>query len=324
MAVPAVVIVSVSVGAVPVPMSDSLRVLVDHLTPFRLDPPSQTNAIVWNIRLPRTVVAMLVGMILGIAGTVLQGSLRNPIADAQLIGLSSAGAVGGLTGFWLGYASGGPTVAIAAGAVAGVCGALCVLWLSSRVSGEPTRFILVGVGAGLALGALVAAASIAIHDPRIPDVAFWFFGGLGASTWEVAGALALAGAIVAIGVMPYARRLDILSLGHDAARHVGVNVGTTLIIVLGLIGLGVGASVGAAGSIGFVGLVAGRTAVAAVGPHHHLAIPASALAGGLMVALADVVGRIIGHGFEVPVGLVTAIIGGLYLVGLITRNRVPI
>ncbi|KAA3638449.1 MAG: iron ABC transporter permease [Armatimonadetes bacterium] len=318
------VIVSVSVGSVSVSISDSFRVLASHLLPIDVDVSPLADAIVWNIRMPRAIVALLTGAVLGVTGTVLQGSLKNPIADAQLVGLSSAAAVGALLGFWLGYASGGPTVAVAAGAVSGLLGALAVRWLAGKVGGEPSRFILVGIGAGLGLGALVATASIAIHDPRIPDVTFWFFGGLGAATWGVAGALAIAAMLTLGGIMPLARKLDVLSLGHEPARHVGVNVATTLAVVLALVGLGTGASVGAAGVVGFVGLVGGRVASRMVGPHHKHVIPASAFIGAVFVIGADVVGRIAGLGFEVPVGLITTVLGGAYLVWLIARNKVPV
>lgn len=318
------VIVSVSVGSVSVAVPDTLKVLAHHLLPLDLDVSPQVDAIIWNIRMPRVLVALLAGMILGLAGTVLQGSLKNPIADAQLVGLSSTAAVGALLGFWLGYASAGPTVAVGAGAIAGMTGALGVRWLSRQVGGDPSRFILVGIGFGLGLGALVAAASIAIHDPRIPDVTFWFFGGLGAATWPVVGALAIAAVVAIGGIMPFARRLDVLSLGHESARHVGVDVSSTLFMVLALVGLGVGATVGAGGVIGFVGLITGRIAPRVVGPHHRGTLPAAAFLGGLLTVIADVVGRVGGRGFEVPIGLITTTFGGAYLVWIIARNRIPV
>ena len=198
-----------------------------------------------------------------------------------------------------------------AGAGAGLVGAWIVQRLASKVGGEPTRFALVGIGAGLSLSALVAAASIAIHDPRVPGVAFWFFGGLGAATWPVAGVLAVAVAVSVGGVVPFSGRLDVLSLGHQPAKHVGVNVKRVLLGVgMTLIGLGVGASVGAAGVVGFVGLLGGRFALGLVGPHHRVAIPAAAFTGALFMTGADVIGRVGGRGFEVPVGLTTTVLGG--------------
>jgi iron complex transport system permease protein len=320
----AMIALAVSVGSVSISPTESLAVVLNHLLPLDIGSSVQADAIVWNIRMPRVIVAMLSGAMLGVAGAVLQGTLKNPIADPQLVGLSASASVGALLGFWLGYAAYGPAVAVIAGAGAGLVGAWIVQRLASKVGGEPTRFALVGIGAGLSLSALVAAASIAIHDPRVPGVAFWFFGGLGAATWPVAGVLAVAVAVSVGGVVPFSGRLDVLSLGHQPAKHVGVNVKRVLGVGMTLIGLGVGASVGAAGVVGFVGLLGGRFALGLVGPHHRVAIPAAAFTGALFMTGADVIGRVGGRGFEVPVGLTTTVLGGAYLVWLIARKRVPV
>lgn len=309
-------------GTVWISPNTVLSVIGDHLAPGSTEVPDPLDAIVWSIRMPRLLVAATAGVALGVAGTVLQGMFRNPIADAQLVGLSSFAAVGALAGFWLGYATAGPEIAVLAGAMAGVIGALGVRWMASRSGSDPGRFILVGIGVGLAVGAIVATASIAIHDPRIPDVTFWFFGGLGTATWSIALWLAVATAISVVGVLPFARRFDILSLGNDPARHVGVNVSAVVIVATAFVGLGVGASVGAIGVVGFVGLVAGRLAFEWVGPHHRFTIPLSGIVGATFVVIADLLGRLIGHGFEVPVGLITTVLGGVFLVSLLLRNRV--
>jgi len=320
----AAVVLGVSVGSTTVSFATALEVMLDHLLPGDLDTSAQADAIVWGIRMPRVLVALLAGAILGVAGTVLQGALRNPLADSQLVGLSAAASVGALSGYWIGYASSGSTVAILLGAAAGAVGAQAVWWLARRVGGEPTRFILVGIGMGLGLAALVATASIAIHDPRIPDVTFWFFGGLGAANWTVVAVVGFFAVVTVGGLFPFARMLDVLSLGHNAASHVGLNVGRVSAGALAFVGLGVGATVGAIGVVGFVGLVAGRVAFSTVGPQHRLAIPASAFTGAIFVALADTIGRVGGRGFEVPIGLITTVLGGAYLVYLITTRRLAV
>jgi iron complex transport system permease protein len=309
-------------GTVWISPSSVISVVGDHLVRGGADAPSQLDAIVWNIRMPRLVVAACAGMALGVAGTVLQGMFRNPIADPQLVGLSSFAAVGALVGFWFGYATVGPEVAVVAGAIAGLIGALGVRFIASRSGGDPGRFILVGIGVGLAVGAAVATASIAIHDPRIPDTTFWFFGGLSTATWPIAFWVALASAVSIAGVWPFARRFDIMSLGNDPARHIGVNVAAVVTVAAAFVGLGVGASVGAIGVVGFVGLVAARLGSDWVGPHHRSTIPVSGIVGATFVVTADLLGRLIGRGFEVPVGLITTIFGGVFLVALILRNKV--
>jgi iron complex transport system permease protein len=111
-------------------------------------------------------------------------------------------------------------------------------------------------------------------------------------------------------------------MGNDPARHVGVNVTSVVIIATAFVGLGIGASVGAIGVVAFVGLVAGRVAFELVGPHHRFTIPMSGVTGAVFVVTADLLGRLIGHGFEVPVGLITTVLGGAFLVSLILRNKV--
>jgi iron complex transport system permease protein len=318
----ATALLAVSVGTVSVSPADTLKVLADHLLPWDVETSASADAIVWNIRAPRVLVALLVGAVLGLAGTVLQGAFRNPIADAQLLGLSATGSVGALIGFWVGYASFGPAFAVLAGAVAGAIGAFSIRWLASNASGDPGRFVLVGIGFGLSVGAIVATASIAIHDPRVPDVSFWFFGGLSAATWPVVGWLFVISALCVAVILPFSRRLDILSLGHSSARHVGVNVAMVLLVTTTAVGAATGASVGAAGVIAFVGLVGGRVSAGLVGPHHKNTMVVSLFAGAVFVMAADVIGRLGGRGFEVPVGLITTIAGGAYLTWLIARNKV--
>ena len=169
-------------GAVSIGVDDVAAVLVNHLTPFELEQSASVDAIVWNIRMPRLVLAAAAGIALGVGGVTLQGTYRNPIVDPQLIGLSSIASIGAIAGFWLGYATVGPGIAIAAGVAAGVLGGLAIRHISDRAGGDTARFILIGIAIGLVVGALVATASVAIHDPRIPDISFWFFGGLGAQS----------------------------------------------------------------------------------------------------------------------------------------------
>ncbi len=316
--------VSLSVGAIWIAPWDVVSVMVDHLTPFKVATNAQTDAIVWNIRMPRMVVAAVVGAMLGAAGVVLQGSFRNPIIDAHLVGISAFGSVGALMGFWAGYATVGPHAAVVVAAATGLVGAWLVRRVGGRIAGVPSRFVLVGLASGLAVSAVVAAASIAIHDPRIPDVSFWFFGGLAGATWTTAGWLTLVVALSLAALFPLAGRLDVLALGESAARNIGVNVSVVLAIATSAVGIGVGASVGAAGVIAFVGLVSARVAVDAVGAAHRWSIVTATVLGSGFLVGADAVGRLAGGGFEIPVGLITTTFGGLYLARLVASGKVRV
>ena len=315
-------LIAVSVGTVAVNPMDTLQVLIDRMLPVDIETSRIADPIIWNIRLPRVVAALGAGAALGAAGATLQGLFRNPVADPYLVGMSSVSSIGVLLGLGLAWGTLGPIGGVLGGAIVGSIASGFVLVMARNTGGEPSRLILVGVGFGLAVSAVVAAASIAINDPRIPDVSFWFVGSLAASTWGTATwAVVLALVSVAV-IFPLTDRIDVMSLGTASASHLGVNVNRVATVALAAAGLGVGASVGAAGVVAFVGLMGGTIARSLVGPHHRRSLIAAAFAGATILIAADAIGRLIGGRFEVPVGLITAAIGGPYLVWLITRRSV--
>ncbi|MGI9585351.1 MAG: FecCD family ABC transporter permease [Acidimicrobiia bacterium] len=317
-----VAFVALSVGTVPISPVETLRILAERALGASLETSPVADPIVWNIRLPRILAAAGAGAALGLSGTLLQGLFRNKAADPQLVGLSAIGSVGVLVGLLAGWALWGPVAGVIGGAIVGVAGAGIIRALNRHSAGDPSRFILTGIGFGVSVGAIVAAASIAIHDPRIPDVSFWFFGGLAASTWGTAMwtiVIALVGFAV---VYPMRHDLDVLSLGSSSAQHVGLNVGFVTALSLAIAGLITGAAVGAAGVVAFVGLTAAQLARVVAGNHHRNTLIASAFVGASFLIAADMVGRLVGGRFEVPVGLVTAVVGGPFLVWLITTGRV--
>jgi iron complex transport system permease protein len=315
-------LLAVSVGTVTIAPSDTLRVLADRLLPGGVATSAIADPIIWNIRLPRVLAAFGAGAALGLGGATLQGLFRNPVADPQLVGVSSLGSIGVLVGLWVGWDAGGPLAGVVGGAVAGLLGSWIIRVLARTSEGDPSRFILTGIGFGVAISALVAGAAIALHDPRIPDTPFWFVGGLSASTWATATWTIAIALVAMMVVIRFADRMDVLSLGMPAARHLGIDVARVTLVCLLAAGAGVGASVGAAGVVAFVGLIGGHVATTIVGDHHRRLLPASLFVGGMFLMVADAVGRVVGGRFEVPVGLVTAAIGGPYLVWLITRRKV--
>jgi iron complex transport system permease protein len=316
-----VAFIALSVGTVTISPGDSIRVVADRLLFLDMEPSAIADPIVWNIRLPRVLAAAGAGAALALSGTLLQGLFRNNVADPQLVGLSAIGSIGVLTGLFIGWTAWGPVGGVIGGAAAGALGAGAIRALNRHSEGDASRFILTGIGFGVSVSAVVAAASIAIHDPRIPDVSFWFVGSLAASTWGTALWMLAIAAIGFSAVYPMRRHLDVMSLGLISAQHVGVNVARVMAISLAAAGLITGAAVGAAGVVAFVGLTAGHAARAIVGNHHRRTLLASAFIGATFLVAADMIGRLIGGRFEVPVGLVTAIVGGPYLVWLITSGR---
>lgn len=315
------VVVAVGVGNVWISPADTLRVLADHLLPIDIETSAIADPIVWNIRMPRAMTAVGVGAALGLGGVVLQGLYRNPVADPLLVGLTAVASIGVLGGVVIGWDAFGPVAAVIGGAIAGAIGAAAIRRVALVTEGEASRFILAGIGLGLALSAVLAGIAVALNDPRVPDLPFWFVGSLAAATWGTALWVTVTAIVAVAIVLPLAGRIDIMSLGAPAAAHLGVDVPRLGFIAMAAIGLGVGGAAGAAGAVAFVGLIAGFGARRLVGEHHHRSLVAGFFLGAMLLVVSDAIGRIVGGRFEIPIGLVTAAIGGPFLMWMIITRR---
>jgi iron complex transport system permease protein len=323
---------SATVGAVAIPVAktvaDALRATAQERTDLLQTGPL---AILWSIRLPRVVFAGLVGGALGMAGAALQGVFRNPLADPGLIGVSSGAALAAALTIVLGHAmwaSATPTLTIWVLPLAAFVGALAAVALlllaaRGRAVGAVTTMLLCGI----ALNALVAAATSVLTliatDSQLRSLSFWLLGSMGGATWHTLAALAPPIAL-ALCVLPrHARALDALLLGEAEARHVGIDVTRVTRHIIALAALAVGAAVAFAGLIGFVGLVVPHGMRLLIGPSHAALLRASALGGAVLLIAADTVGRTVVAPIEVPVGVVTALLGAplfLWFVGFRTRG----
>jgi iron complex transport system permease protein len=311
------VLVGLVVGEVSIPPAEAWRAFLGR---FGLGEGSDVEAVFWSIRMPRIVAGVLVGAALGAAGAALQGVYRNPMADPYLLGISSAAGLGVVVGIALTPAGGVPVLTMAVAAAAGAAFTLFTRRVS-RVTVDPARFILVGVALGIALLAWTVMFVFIWDSPRLPTFAYFVFGSLGAITWKaVWGALPfLLGGLALVAI--FTRELDLLALGDREARHLGVSVRRVVAAVLAGAGIAVGASVGLAGVIGFVGLLAPFVVRRWVGPSHRNLLPASALVGATAVVAADVLARLVAGPVEVPIGIVTAAFGGPILVWMLVRTR---
>lgn len=310
-----VLILSVGYGEYPISVFDVIKTLLG-LNTANLD----HNFVIYTLRLPRVITAFLVGMALAIAGTILQGLTRNPLAAPEIIGVE-AGA--GLVAVSLIVMF--PTIPISLLPISAFAGALItallVYSLSWNGGSSPIRFILVGIGIEAIAKALT---SLMITFGNIYDVSqalVWLAGSVYGRTWEHIQAL-LPWLMVLIPVsVILARELNTLNLGDPVARGLGSRVewqrGLLLLIAVALSG----SSVATAGTIGFVGLMAPHLARQLVGTAHEGLIPTAALVGGLIVALADLLGRSLFAPIELPCGVVTAAVGAPYFLYLLYRNR---
>ena len=282
----------------------------------------QQDAVLWNIRLPRAVLAMLVGGALAASGATLQGIFRNPLTDPGLIGVASGAALGAVASIVLGIGIFGVATLPVAAFLGGLAATLCV-YLMARRNGrtEVVTLLLTGIAlnaiAGAATGFLIFIAS----DAQLRSVVFWSLGSLGGATWRnvlVVGPPIVAGLLL---LPRWGRDLNLLTLGEREARHLGVETERVRLALIVLTALLTGAAVAVCGTIGFVGLVVPHLIRLIAGPDHRALVPASALGGALLVTLADLASRTIAAPVEVPLGVITALAGGPFFLWLLHRTR---
>jgi iron complex transport system permease protein len=315
--------IGLGVGAVDINPVQVFAILLDHLgIDVGVEFSSTQDAVLWSIRLPRVALGVAVGAALGIAGAAFQGIFRNPLADPQLIGISSGAAFGAVVAvlFLEGLIG---SLAGPIGGVAGGIGAGIVVYSIARHQGrtEVVTLVLAGFAVAAIGGAGAAVLSVAADDARLGSVLFYSLGSLSIATWDLVWRTVPLVALAVVALPFAARKLDLVLLGEREAAHLGVDVERTRIMVVGLATAAVGSSVAAAGAIGFVGLLAPHSIRYLAGPGHRLLLPASALGGAVFVVLADAVARTIASPLEVPIGLLTAVVGGPAFLALLVRTR---
>jgi iron complex transport system permease protein len=280
--------------------------------------------IVLRVRLPRVVLAALVGASLAVAGTLFQALLRNPLADPYILGVSGGAALGGIAVLALGAGLGLGYYAVPPAAFAGAILTILLLFAVSGGGGRlsPTTLLLTGVVFNaFASAAIVFLASIS-GLVEGAGIFLWLIGNLSDARFEVAGWVA---AFLALGLacaLPLARGLNLLALGEEPAAQLGVDVEWVKRVLLGATSLMVGAAVSVSGLIGFVGLIIPHLLRLLFGPDHRLLVPAAALGGAAFLVLCDTVARTLLVGRELPVGAITAIAGGPLFLILLRRHHV--
>lgn len=319
------VIISLGRGAVALSPLDVLRSLGAKLGLADASP--QDVAIIWSVRMPRVVLALLVGSALGASGAALQGVVRNSLADPSLLGVSGGAALGAVAAIVLGApALAHPTAGIWIVPAAAFAGALATTRLAlslARVEGATSgvTMLLAGIGIAALSSAGIGVLLYLADDAAIRSVTFWSLGSLGGATWAIVGVAAMP-ILLGLGALPrYARSLDQLALGETEARHVGVDVERVISRVVLVSALAVGAAVATCGVIGFVGLVVPYLGRTLLGPSHRALLPACALGGALLLLLADVLARTVVAPTELPIGVLTALAGAPILLAMVRKGR---
>jgi len=309
---------SLGVGPSPASWSDVPGLLTGDADPV-------TRDILARVRMPRLVLAAVVGAALSGAGVVFQAVLRNPLADPYILGVSGGAALGAvLFTAALGTAAMGSVLGRPGAAFAGAVGTLALLSLA-RVRGrtEPTVLLLVGVVLNAFYSAVILFLLTAGDTSRFRGALFYLVGSVSAAaslSWTV---LASVTALVAAGLavlLLFSHRLNLLAFGEEVAGHLGVDVERTVWLAVGGASLITAAAVAFTGLVGFVGLIVPHLVRTLAGPDHRLLLPASALGGAAFVVLADTAARTVVAPGEMPVGVITALIGGPFFLGLFLRR----
>lgn len=304
------VICSIVSGAVAIPISELKNIFIDGVN-------SPHQQILYNIRLPRTIVAGLVGMNLAMAGAILQAVMKNPLADPHIIGISSGA---GLTGILVIVLF--PTMEYLITPIAfigAMIAAICIYSLAWKNGIRPLRIILAGVAVSAFLGAGISAILV-LYSDRVHGALMWIVGGLSARSWphvDIILPYAIIGFILA---MIGSRHLNILQLGDDIAKALGVNVELTRIVLTAIGALLAASSVSVAGLLGFVGLIVPHMARLIIGSDYRYLIPASALLGIAVVTYSDTFARVAFAPLELPVGIFMAVLGAPFFLFLLRKE----
>ncbi|OZI37489.1 iron ABC transporter [Bordetella genomosp. 10] len=316
LAVVAVALLAASSGAVRIPLADALRLLWSH-TPQKPDDELWRN-VLFNIRLPRVLFAAVTGAGLAVCGAALQALFRNPLAEPGLVGISAGGALGAVSAIVL--TSGGYAV-IAPAAFAGSLAATACAYLVGRRAPGVAGLLLAGVAINTVAGSLIGLLTYLASDNQLRDLTFWSMGSLAGANWRLLAFLGPWTLLCSAWLIGQWRVMNALLLGEREAGHLGyalTSVRRRLVMATALI---VGPLVAATGGIGFIGLVVPHLLRMTLGADHRRLLPASILAGALALLLADWLARVAVIPAELPIGLVTSLVGGPFFLWLLARGR---
>ncbi|GAA3104885.1 hypothetical protein GCM10020254_58370 [Streptomyces goshikiensis] len=317
-----VALLSAGVGAYEIPTGDVLA-SVQHRTGLggaALDRVGES--VLWNVRLPRVVLALLVGSSLGCAGALMQGVFGNPLAEPGVIGISAGAAVGAVASIGLGLSFFGNWTITACAFVSGLV-TVGSVYLLSRSGGktEVVTLILTGIAVNAFAGALIGLFVFFADSGQVNQITFWQLGSLAQATWPKVLAV-LPCALTGLLIAPFhAGKLDLLALGERPARHLGIEVERLRLTLILVVALLTAAAVAVAGVITFVGLLVPHLLRMANGPGHRFLVPGSALAGAVVLLAGDLAARTIAAPAELPLGVLTALIGSPFFFWLLRRTR---
>lgn len=315
--------VAVAIGPVGIAPKTAAAIITHHLFGWPDRNWSAANdSVVWLVRMPRVLLGAVVGAGLAITGVALQAMVRNVLADPYILGVTSGASTGAAATILFGVGAGLGASSLTGSAFAGALAATAGLFLLARVGGRITsvRLLLAGVAIGYVLSAVTSFLIFTSDTPEgARAVLFWLLGSLSLARWSSVGITLIAVTAVLLILMLWGRRFDALAIGDDTARALGVPPAGFRIRALVVVSLCVGAVVAVSGGIGFVGLIVPHVARLCVGGTHRRVLPTAALIGASFLVWADVFARVAVAPRELPIGIVTAVVGAPLLVILVRR-----
>lgn len=316
-------VMSITQGAMALPASHSLLSIFDAVFNSQIaDMSDYQRIIVLEIRLPRLALALLVGAILSQCGAVMQGLFRNPLADPSIIGVSSGAAVGAVVAIVLlpaaiiGWAL--PLAAFFGGLIT----TLLIYHLARSPQGTSVMMLLLaGIAISALANAIIGYLSYFSDDQSLRQLNLWQMGALSGATYSAIALTAIVFSVIAFVFQKNADALNAILLGESEARHLGINIDRLKLQLIVLTALGVGVAVAFTGIIGFIGLVVPHLVRISTGSDHRTLLPLSALCGAALLALSDLVARLVVSPAELPVGLVTAMLGAPFFLILLIQQK---
>ncbi|HHI4973669.1 TPA: FecCD family ABC transporter permease [Vibrio parahaemolyticus] len=320
-----IAIASITVGPMNISFTDSLRGLIgahSELAPH-------IQLVINEIRLPRTILCMFIGAILAICGVVMQGLFRNPLAEPGIIGVSAGAALGGAFAIvvFAEFSQNHPQLMNLAALplfafLGGALTTVLVYWLGTNKFGTSvTIMLLAGVAISALSGAAIGFLNFSADDQMLRDLTLWSMGSLAGANWAGIGLASVTLVVLLFWFHKKAMSLNALLLGESEARHLGVPVQKLKRQLILLSAVGVGVTVSICGAIGFIGLVIPHLGRMLAGPDHRTLLPISALLGALLLTCADIIARVLLAPAELPVGIVTALIGAPFFIYLLFQQR---
>ncbi|KAF2775172.1 FecCD family ABC transporter permease [Streptomyces coelicoflavus] len=317
-------IVAIGVGAVNVPVGDVWHIVVHHVTGSGTAPADPAlDQIVWNFRAPRVVLAALAGAGLAVSGAVLQSAVSNPLADPTVLGFSYGATLGAVLAITLGgsVAAAGLGVSTAAFLGAMVAGALVFALGQRRGRMAPTRLVLAGVAVGYVFLSATSFVQLHASPNELRTVLFWTLGSVAGAQWDQLPTVAVVVIATTVLLTLFGRRLNVLLAGDESATALGVDVNRLRLVLLVLSALLTGTVIAVAGGIGFVGLMIPHLVRLSTGADHRRLLPLTALLGAVYLVLVDLLSRTLDRPNELPLGILTALLGAPFFLWLLRRNK---